>query len=399
MRANIGIYNWCMQARGGGEKLAVVMAEHLSRNHNVWLFAPEQSDIRALERYFDVDLSRVKLDTLSNPGPLFEAVALARGRRRADQSGALLHHHLQLKKLGLDLFINSTYRSDLVCPARRGIYMCMFPHRHPRPEGAREALQSGVVKAVTGFAPADAVASYSSVAAITRYTGGWVRKLWGREPSIVYPPCDDMGHPAVAKERIILHVGRFAAEKDEGESHHKGQGVLLDTFRGLTGLHEDGWHLHFVGTVAPNEESAEFAAALADKARGVPVTFHFAADFDTLRDLYRRASIYWHATGYGYAADEYPAKQEHFGITTVEAMSAGAVPVVINSGGQREIVTHESDGLLWDDLAGLAGQTVRLAGDPGLRERLGSQAVLSSRRFSREAFAASIDRVVESSLS
>src|SRR5688500_7386730 len=102
-----------MGARGGGEKLSLVMAAHLSRRHDVWLFAPEGSDVGELGRYFDVDLSRVKAAPLNSPGPAFKALALARGRAGADQSGALLHHYLQIRKLGLDLFINNTYRSDL----------------------------------------------------------------------------------------------------------------------------------------------------------------------------------------------------------------------------------------------------------------------------------------------
>jgi glycosyltransferase involved in cell wall biosynthesis len=401
MRANIGIYNWSMSAKGGGEKLSLVMAGHLSRRHNVWLFAPEGSDVGELGDYFDVDLSRVKAAPLNRPGLAFRALALARGRSKADQSAALLHHYLQIRKLKLDLFINNTYRSDLVCPSARGIYMCMFPHRSRPPRGlsqrARGALKSLTLKAVTGSAPAGTIDSYTEVAAITRYTGEWVRRLWGRDPYIIYPACDRMG-PAAAKEKIILHVGRFAAEREGDEHHHKGQRVLLETFGRLAGIHEDGWQLHFVGSVGRNEESASFAAALAEKARGLPVTFHFDADFGKLRDLYRRASIYWHATGYGYPAEEFPAKQEHFGITTAEAMSAGAVPVVIASGGQKEIVTDEVDGLLWETLDGLAAQTNRLVRGESLRARLAGQAVLSSERFSREAFAESMDRLVEALL-
>ena len=113
-----------------------------------------------------------------------------------------------------------------------------------------------------------------------------------------------------------------------------------------------------------------------------------------MRDLYRRAAIYWHATGYGFPADDYPARQEHFGITTVEAMSAGAVPVVNGSGGQKEIVTHGVDGLCWDEPTELLSQTRRLVNDADLRGRLSRQAVLSSKRFGREAFNASVDGLV-----
>ena len=64
-------------------------------------------------------------------------------------------------------------------------------------------------------------------------------------------------------------------------------------------------------------------------AEGLPVTLHPEASGAELRDLYGRASIFWHAAGLGEDPDRHPDRFEHFGITTVEAMSAGAVPVVI----------------------------------------------------------------------
>ena len=63
------------------------------------------------------------------------------------------------------------------------------------------------------------------------------------------------------------------------------------------------------------------------------------------RDLYGRASIFWHAAGLGEDPERHPDRYEHFGITTVEAMSAGAVPVVIDAAGQVEIVEHGANGL------------------------------------------------------
>ena len=123
--------------------------------------------------------------------------------------------------------------------------------------------------------------------------------------------------------------------------------------------------------------------------------FHFNSASEELRELYRKAAIYWHATGYAFDADDYPFKQEHFGISTVEAMSAGAVPVVYATGGQKEIVTDEVDGYWWTDIDRLMNQTRRLAQDVALRSALAHQAVLSSKRFSRETFVANIDRLME----
>jgi glycosyltransferase involved in cell wall biosynthesis len=399
MRRNVGLYNLHLRAMGGGEKLTLALAEHLSAGHNVWLFYSEPLDVALLEQFFGVDLSRVRFVPLEPGGRLLRHMAGVRGWRVPDFS---LHHYLQLKKFNLDLFINNSYASGLACPAQCGIYMCMFPHHptphHPTrslPRRAGDALVDRFEQRLTGYAVRDVYDSYSTIAAISGYSAEWFGKFWGRRPEIIFPLCEDMG-PSVAsaKRKRILHVGRFIADLGGKEYHHKGQGVLLEAFKGMTGLHRDGWELHFAGSVGVDEESAKYTAALVESAKGFPVRFHMKAGLGELRDLYRTAAIYWHATGFGYPASDYPAKQEHFGITTVEAMSAGAVPVVYGSGGQKEVVTHGVDGLCWDDTSGLVSQTLSLIGDPDLRGRLSRQAVTSSRRFGREAFAASVDRLV-----
>jgi glycosyltransferase involved in cell wall biosynthesis len=372
MRLNIGIYNLHMQAMGGGEKLTLTLAEHLSFKHNVWLFCSEQLDVPAFERFFEVDLSRVTVAPLKGIGPLSRAVGRVRGSLAASTS---LHHFQQLKKFNLDVFINNSYASGLRCPAKLGIFMCMFPYPTEM----------------------NSIDTYSQIVAISDYAADWVEKMWGRRAEVIYPACDDMG-PASVKAKMILHVGRFIAEIDEDVRQHKAQPLMLGTFKSLTALHDDGWELHFAGSIGPDKHSADFARTVEQSANGFPVIFHFNAAREEIRDLYRRAAIYWHATGYGFDPDKYPSKHEHFGISTVEAMSAGAVPVVYASGGQKEIVTHGVDGLLFSDLSGLANQTLELAADPNRRLRLGQQAVLSSKRFSKAAFAAKIDQLLTRSI-
>ena len=370
MRSNIGIYNLHMRAMGGGEKLTLVLAEHLSLGHNVFLFTAEPLDVSALEQFFDVDLTRVKLVCLKTPGSLSRVLAKLSG---ANARSVSLHHERQLRSHELDLFINNSYASELRCPTTRGIFMCMFPH-----------LVS------------DSVDSYSTIVAISRYAADWVWKRWDRHAEVLYPPCDDMGPPPTAKEKIILHVGRFIADSLEDERHHKRQDLLLETFRRMTDLHEQGWQLHFTGSLSTDGKSRTFADTLRRTAEGLPVFFHFNSARGELRELYRSAAIYWHATGYGVDADQYPSTQEHFGISTVEAMSAGAVPVVYATGGQKEIVTDEVDGYWWTDIDRLVDQTRRLAKDDKLRSELGRQAVLSSKRFSRETFGSNLDRLIKS---
>jgi glycosyltransferase involved in cell wall biosynthesis len=268
----------------------------------------------------------------------------------------------------------------------------MFPHpvakaRRGPPRTVLGGLLSRAKNRALGYHP-DAISTYSAVTANSLYTREWVEKLWGRRATVVYSACDPV--PASTdgpKEKIILNVGRFDVKKR--------QDILLDAFKNLREVQESGWQLHFVGSMLRQTEAINFAARLLKEARGHAVFFHFDADLGTLRGLNRRASIYWHATGYGFPADEHPDKQEHFGMATVEAMSAGAVPVVINSGGHREIVRHRVNGLLWDNLQGLAENTLLLIADERLRRQLGRQARASAAKFSRAAFTGSMDLLLE----
>jgi glycosyltransferase involved in cell wall biosynthesis len=57
------------------------------------------------------------------------------------------------------------------------------------------------------------------------------------------------------------------------------------------------------------------------------VTFEIDASFDKLLSFMRKSKVYFH-----------PRAQEHFGISIVEAMSAGLIPIVPSTGGQTEFV-------------------------------------------------------------
>jgi glycosyltransferase involved in cell wall biosynthesis len=82
-------------------------------------------------------------------------------------------------------------------------------------------------------------------------------------------------------------------------------------------------------------------------------------DAATLRDLYARADVY--------AA---PAVLEAFGISTLEARTAG-LPVVARTGtGAEEFVTDGREGLLAGSDQGFAAALRRLAADPALRARI-----------------------------
>jgi glycosyltransferase involved in cell wall biosynthesis len=229
--------------------------------------------------------------------------------------------------------------------------------------------------------------SYTRVLSISEFVQSWVTRLWERDSGLLYPPVT-MYDPG-PKTNSIVSVGRFFGR---GSGHSKKQLEMVQAFRRL---HDGGareWTLHLVGGCAP--EHARYLDEVRDAATGLPVDLHVGATGEELRELYAQAPIYWHATGLGENDTRHPDRCEHFGITTVEAMSAGAVPVVIGAGGQPEVVRDGLDGYWFKDLDGLVARTRQLVDDPGRRAQMAASAREAARRFSFDAFAAAaVDEV------
>jgi glycosyltransferase involved in cell wall biosynthesis len=226
--------------------------------------------------------------------------------------------------------------------------------------------------------------TYDRVLANSRYTQEWIARLWGRDSDLLHPPVT-LVEPA-AKDPVILSVGRFFLP---GTGHNKKQLEMVGAFRRLVSSGgADGWEYHLVGGCAP--EHRPYLDQIDDAAAGLPVTIHPDASGAELRALYGRASIFWHAAGLGEHPDRHPDRFEHFGITTVEAMSAGAVPVVIDAAGQIEIVEQGVSGYRFAGLDGLVDTTRLLVADPAWRATVAEAARRRARDFGWDAFVARV---------
>lgn len=222
---------------------------------------------------------------------------------------------------------------------------------------------------------------YHEVWAISDYTRRWVEKWWRKEGRVLYPPVD-VGRLRVGeKRRWILHVGRFF----EG-GHNKKQLEMVRFFRDLIERGLEGWELHLAGMVGRQEKHQMYFQRVVQEAEGLPVVLHPNLSFEELRELYAQASVYWHATGLDESEYQHPERFEHFGIAVVEAMAAGAVPVVIKGGGMPEIVEQGVSGFLWRDRREWAEYTLQLVRDRALWQKMQRKALERARYFGEEAF-------------
>jgi glycosyltransferase involved in cell wall biosynthesis len=350
----IGIYNPYLDTRGGGEKVYLALAAALAKKGNeVTLIAHNEVDLEGAARYFGVDATGLKT-------AIVKTAFITKVMRRLPVPGGIknffsdISTFKSIKSQKYDLFINNCYQSNLPNPAKKGVYMCMFPQKIGKESGmsAIKKLYWQILHLLyrLTFHPkaSHGVYTYDLITANSRFTQGYIKDYWGVDSTILYPICENMLDKKIGQKRkIILNVGRFF-EKTES-NHHKRQDFLLENFVNLTDLHEDGWELHLAGSVDESIGGLKYILELIKNASGFPVTFHFNSSFQEMKHLYSEATMYWHATGYGSDPASFPEKQEHFGISTVEAMSAGAIPVVINTAGQKESVQQGINGYLWND--------------------------------------------------
>jgi len=200
---------------------------------------------------------------------------------------------------------------------------------------------------------------------------------------VLYPPVPQYEGDAHDKRRMILTVGRFFKG-----GHAKRHDLMIEAFRRLYERTNGTVEMHICGSSIPDQVHMGYLEELRTQAEGLPITFHVNASHNRLAELYRDAALYWHATGLEAPLAEQPWAAEHFGITVLEAMSAGCVPMVFDAGGPREIVSDGKDGLLYHSLDELAAGAAELLTPSGeiRRKMLGEAAARRAVMFSHEMF-------------
>lgn len=191
------------------------------------------------------------------------------------------------------------------------------------------------------------------------FTKEVVDNEFGVESIVLYPPIDVDSFKSKRKENIILYVGRFS-----NLLQSKGQDVLIETFKKMHASGFKDYKLVLAGGVEVGAD--EYVQKLEKMSKNYPIEIVKSPKFSDLKDLYGKAKIFWSASGFGVNEVKNPQSVEHFGMTLVEAMSAGCVPVVANVGGHKEIIENGVSGFLWDNRNELVKSTKRLLNEKGL---------------------------------
>lgn len=360
---NVSIYNPTWDTLGGGEKYICTLAEVLSTTagYAVTLLVDEPSVTKAeFQRFFNVQLERVNCRQITSRE---------------------LPRLMEDTELGI---IVSNFR-PFGNRAQRNIYILQIPYTLiTGPSILRKAFHGDLKEAAKDIMRlrllreahhADLVLVYS------RFVQDTLEHHYKLKTQVLYPSIDSF--PSTAKECAVLSVGRFFT----GLYNDKRYDILIDAFKQLyRHLPGSTWQYWIAGSCGTDKASQRHLTSLKDSARGYPIVFHVNCSYDDLRLLYGAATLFWHATGYRIDEQREPDRMEHFGMTTVEAMSASCVPLVINKGGQREIVSQGESGYLWQSVDELIARSLDLIRDPDMIHRMRNKAAERARDFDKSHF-------------
>jgi glycosyltransferase involved in cell wall biosynthesis len=305
---------------GGGERYMLSVAAVLeSLGHTIYFGWDNLEEINQLSSMLGITLKNPQLD---------QAV-----------KKLYLDHRPLVMYFATRLYDIVVYLSDGSLPllgGKRNIVHMQVPFHHLGGKSWKNALKKKLIHAVI---------------VNSRFTKSIVDLEYGINSTVVYPPVATVV-PSLPKENIILCVGRF-----EPSLNAKKQDILIKAWRALS-PNTPGWRLALAGACS----SEAWLAELRKLALDLPVDFYPNISHADLSILYAKSCIYWHAAGYGVDETKNPELTEHFGITTVEAISAGCIPLVVPYGGQKEIVTDPQ--FHWETEEELVAKTEAIIATP-----------------------------------
>lgn len=293
----------------------------------------------------------------------------------------------KVEDIDLDIFI---LLGNCLFPERKGIgkdnyYMCQFPFPAPH-------------EYLSGLEATGNLQTYNSVWVNSQYTEQRVRErydAWRQQDvqiDLLYPAVAPVGAATKNAGNQILGVGRFFVG-----GHNKRHDKMIEAFAAMKKIAPaTEAELHLAGAVHNGPAHRNHVLGLQRQAEGLPVKFHLSASRSQLDTLYARAKVYWHAAGWDIDINQCPEAVEHFGMSVVEAMSAGCVPLVYAVGGPLEIVKHGVNGFTVATVDEMATWTLRLLDEwdtPRIQE-MRNAAIKTANNFDLSSFGTSVREVV-----
>lgn len=318
VRPLVGVFCPTLNVYGGGEYVAIAIANALAQNNrNVVLFTSNEVDPKAIKSFFGENL-HPSIRTIKQP-------TYFSSRGLADFYQAILYSCIAKSKC--DVFIDSF--TNCVLPWTSISYI-HFPFlnrysfsKHFPYIAEPHLLQVGTLPHVV---LEKNLADYDNtlVLANSYYTAEEIRLYSKKTVGVLYPPFSS-SILAIGKEteknpggNLVVTVSRFEPNK------------MLERIPQIASLTDESVEFAIIGRLCRKETLSNLQNLTKKLGLTNRVKLYPNASATEKIELLKKAKIYLH-TMVG----------EHFGISIVEAMALGCLPIVHNSGGIKEFVPDQ----------------------------------------------------------
>jgi glycosyltransferase involved in cell wall biosynthesis len=337
---NVYVYNPFWSTFGGGEKYTLALAEAVSQ------------------------LPEISVTLLSTNSVIHKADLEAFSHINLDRVGYRVCQSLaELKQItrGAKIFICLSNVKRVESLAQKHVQLLQIPCGEISAASIFGGLFRGKLGHVAKNLYRTKLLSFSRseadlVITNSKFVSDTLLRNFGIKSCVLYPPIQDFFLEGCSRKRVVLSVGRFFGRLYNDKRYD----ILTDAFRRVSRSDLQGWEYHIVGNASTDPATEKMLYSLRENNKGYPVYFHVNCPFEVLHHLYNEATIFWHAAGYEVDDELHPENVEHFGMTTVEAMSAGCIPVVIKKGGQKEIILDGVNGFSWSTIEELIDRSVEI---------------------------------------
>lgn len=214
------------------------------------------------------------------------------------------------------------------------------------------------------------------------FTKNIIDKTYSVSSKVLFPPVTIF--KKLAKQNLILSIGRFDAQLNS-----KRQDILIESFKIFSKTNKH-FRLALIGGIT--EKEIAYLEELKMQAKGHKIDFYPNLNFPEMSKLISSSKLYWHATGFGSDKSD-PENFEHFGISILEAASAGSVPVVYDGGGPKEFIFQGENGYFFSTTSELAKISSELIKNKKALEKLAKNAQLTAKKYSLEKFYSNAQKI------
>jgi glycosyltransferase involved in cell wall biosynthesis len=375
----IGIFHPRLEY-GGSEAAALWSAEALKADHRVSLIAGGKVDLARLNAYYGTHLNADEITIVPVPLPF----GLERAATFAALRGSFVQRFLQKISADYDVLIGCYGPMQVGSPAIQIIQDFSFseewraqldPVLLTRRGLARENSLSRRIylKLCRWVSPVDPERWKHNLTLVdSKWIGDFLRKAYGMESTVVYPPVEDdfPQVPFSARENGFVCLGRVFPEKK--------MDVIIEV---LSRVRQRGHnvHLHILGGLDDSPFVTRVKALAEQHKEWVFLEGWVMGQ--------RKKEI---LAGHRYGI--HGRDKEPFGIAVAEMVLAGCIPFVPNGGGQVEIVNHPA--LIFENEADAVEKIDAVLANPTEQEVLCAHLRQGAKAFSVKTYMEVMRRVV-----